>query len=265
MLASYREGSDDATVFRTVLRSDPEAFDKRFAAYVEERFGEVLKVVRVPAALRDSADFSSLAEMARSGVPGPDDVLGQLMEGAKLFREQRLAQAKPFLERAKMLFPENTSGGGPYRMLAEIRKQEGDARGAIAELRALTALDENAYEENLLLAELLESQRDTAGAAEVLERVIYMHPYDVELHQRLATMRAASSDWAGVVRARRALVALNPVDMPEALYELALAYFNAGDQASARREVLRALEEAPSFAKAQELLLRISGSQEAGR
>jgi Tfp pilus assembly protein PilF len=99
----------------------------------------------------------------------------------------------------------------------------------------------------------------------VLERVIYMHPYDVELHQRLATMRAASSDWAGVVRARRALVALNPVDMPEALYELALAYFNAGDQASARREVLRALEEAPSFAKAQELLLRISGSQEAGR
>jgi tetratricopeptide (TPR) repeat protein len=265
MLAGYRDGSDDAAVFRSVLRTDLAAFDKQFAAYVEERFGNVLKVIQVPAALRDSADFSSLAEMARSGAPGLNDVLGQLVEGARLFREQRHDQARPFLERAKALFPENTSGGGPYRMLAEIRKEDGDVPGAIAELQALTALDENAYEANLMLAELLETQRDTAGAAEVLERVVYMHPYDVELHQRLATMRAASKDWAAVVRARRALVALNPVDMPEALYQLALAYFNAGDQASARREVLRALEVAPSFARAQELLLRISGSQEAGR
>jgi Tfp pilus assembly protein PilF len=60
-----------------------------------------------------------------------------------------------------------------------------------------------------------------------------------------------------VVRERRALVALNPVDKAEALYQLALAYFDAGDVASARREVLRALEEAPNFEKAQELLLRL--------
>jgi Tfp pilus assembly protein PilF len=52
-------------------------------------------------------------------------------------------------------------------------------------------------------------------------------------------------------------VALNPVDRAEALYQLALAYRDAGDTAGARREVLRALEQAPAFEKAQDLLLAL--------
>jgi Tfp pilus assembly protein PilF len=64
-------------------------------------------------------------------------------------------------------------------------------------------------------------------------------------------------DRAGLVRARRALVALDPVDRPEALYQLALALAEAGDAAAARREVLHALEIAPRFQRAQELLLRL--------
>jgi len=42
-------------------------------------------------------------------------------------------------------------------------------------------------------------------------------------------------------------------------YQLARAYLAAGDAASARREVLKALEEAPSFERAQQLLLEIRG------
>ena len=61
------------------------------------------------------------------------------------------------------------------------------------------------------------------------------------------------------------MVALGPVDRAEALYQLALAYFEGGDLQAARRTVLRALERAPSFDAAQELLLdiheRIGGAQ----
>jgi Tfp pilus assembly protein PilF len=77
------------------------------------------------------------------------------------------------------------------------------------------------------------------------------------LHTRLAGLYTKLANKPKVVRERRALVALDPVDRAEALYQLALAYFEAGDRASARREVLRALEEAPNFEKAQELLLRL--------
>jgi len=59
------------------------------------------------------------------------------------------------------------------------------------------------------------------------------------------------------IRERRAVVDLSPVDRAEAQYQLALAYFEAGDVGAARREVLRALEEAPNFDKAQQLLLKL--------
>ena len=41
------------------------------------------------------------------------------------------------------------------------------------------------------------------------------------------------------------------------MYQLALAYANAGEVSAARREVLRALDLAPNFEKAQALLLSL--------
>jgi Tfp pilus assembly protein PilF len=60
-------------------------------------------------------------------------------------------------------------------------------------------------------------------------------------------------------------VALNPVDRAEALYQLAQAYYDAGDAQAAKREVLRALEDAPNFEKAQELLLKLQQGSRSGR
>jgi tetratricopeptide (TPR) repeat protein len=78
---------------------------------------------------------------------------------------------------------------------------------------------------------------------------------------RLAGLYARLGDRRGAVRERAAVVALNPVDKAEALYQLALAYYQAGEAQSARREVLRALEDAPNFEKAQELLLRLQAGR----
>ena len=58
---------------------------------------------------------------------------------------------------------------------------------------------------------------------------------------------------------RRAVLALKPVDEAGARYELAVALRDAGSRDEARREVLRALEIAPSFEKAQTLLLELRG------
>jgi tetratricopeptide (TPR) repeat protein len=117
--------------------------------------------------------------------------------------------------------------------------------------------DENHYDANLALADLLEQLGDTTAAAAALERTMYIHPYDPASHVRLARMYTALRNHRKAVRERRAVVALNPVDRAEALYQLALAYRDAGDAGAARREVLRALEHAPAFEKAQDLLLAL--------
>ena len=96
------------------------------------------------------------------------------------------------------------------------------------------------------------------GTAESLGLAMYVSPYDIAAHTRLAELYARKGDRAGAVRERQVIVALKPVDMAEARYQLALAHFENKDRANARREVLRALETAPNFAKAQELLLELS-------
>jgi Flp pilus assembly protein TadD len=55
------------------------------------------------------------------------------------------------------------------------------------------------------------------------------------------------------------LVALNPPDLAGAHYDLARALDTSGNRVEAKREVLRSLEIAPGFEKAQELLLKLRG------
>jgi tetratricopeptide (TPR) repeat protein len=100
------------------------------------------------------------------------------------------------------------------------------------------------------------------GTVAALESAMYISPYDLAAHEKLAQLYAAAGNRAGAIRERQAIVALQPVDMAEARYQLARAHFEAGDRASARREVVRALEVAPNFAKAQDLLLTLSEARQ---
>jgi tetratricopeptide (TPR) repeat protein len=128
----------------------------------------------------------------------------------------------------------------------------------------MTLRNEDHYGANIELSNVLEQLGDSAGAAAALDRAMYISPYDPAQHVRLAALYAHTGNKRGAVRERQAVVALNPVDRAEALYQLALAYYEAGDGQSARREVLRALEDAPNFEKAQELLLRLQQGNRSG-
>jgi Tfp pilus assembly protein PilF len=59
------------------------------------------------------------------------------------------------------------------------------------------------------------------------------------------------------VRAFRSALAGNPPDRAQAHVDLAEAYLAAGRRAQAKTETLSALEIAPSFERAQDLLLKL--------
>ena len=63
----------------------------------------------------------------------------------------------------------------------------------------------------------------------------------------------------GAIREYAAVVALHPLDKAGAQYNLARAYFAAGQQDKAEENVLAALEAAPGYRPAQKLLLQIEG------
>ncbi|MGQ0712754.1 MAG: tetratricopeptide repeat protein [Gemmatimonadaceae bacterium] len=247
MLNAYRSGDGAERVVQKALKLSPDALDARFDTYVRERFARQLAALG--AGPRDGEDQ-----------PPRGQFIALIAEGRSLLERGQHAEAITALERAKALFPEYAEEESPYRHLAAAYEATGDVRRAAAELQAHTLLNEADYTANLELAGMLEQLGDLAGAAAALERSIWISPYDPAIHVRLAEHLAATGQRQKVVRERKAVVALAPVDRAEARYQLARALADVGDRAGARREVLQALEEAPSFERAQSLLLELQGA-----
>ena len=151
--------------------------------------------------------------------------------------------------------PDGAALRGRARMLAA----SGDRAGAARELTALTLVDETAYDANIELADHLESLGRQDEALAALERALFISPLDAGLHQRLAGHYGRLGRHDLLVREREAILALRPTDRAGAWYRLAEAQLRAGRRDAARRSVVRALEIAPGYADAQDLLLRLTG------
>jgi Flp pilus assembly protein TadD len=137
----------------------------------------------------------------------------------------------------------------------------GDLKEALAQITRVTTRSETAWEANIMEVQLREKLGDTLSTRAALERLLWISPYDVELHGKLAELAMRAGDHRTALRERRAIVALNPPDPIDARYELARALAASGDVASARRELLGVLEQAPSFEKGQALLLELRAAQ----
>ena len=177
--------------------------------------------------------------------------------GRSLMRRGDTASAVAPLEQARAKFAEYGGAESAYPLLARALLATGDRKRAVAVLSEMAGLGDVPYETHIMLADLLLQNGDTAAAANALESAIFVNPYEVAHHERLADLFARLGDRTRTIRERRAVVALKPVDKAEAYYQLALAYRAAGATQDARRSVIRALEDAPHFEKAQDLLLQL--------
>ncbi|MFL5615508.1 MAG: tetratricopeptide repeat protein [Gemmatimonadaceae bacterium] len=239
MLQAYKAGKNTDDVFKSVLKADLATFDKKFDAYMREKF-------TLPLASLDKYR-TTMNDARRLLQGGQDDA------------------AISLLSIAQTAFPQYEGDDSPTWYLAQIYMKRGDTKRAAEELKRLVASNEANYAAQLALADALQKLGDAKGAATALASALYINPFELPVHQRLAELAKASGDPKMVVRERRAVVALAPVDRPEALYQLAVAYREAGDSAAARHTVLRALEDAPNFEKAQTLLLAIHEERAGGK
>ena len=260
MLEGYREGRTTGELFPEVLGVSLEDFDQRFADYLRTRFRGPLRALTP---LGDppprGADVDAVVAYARAH---PGDFLARLRAGAALLEEERYDEAEAHLQAAVALFPGYAGPDSPYWYLARLHRARGEPERAAAAVAQLTARSEANYDALLFQAEVLEELGRDGEAARALGRAVLVWPYEIEVHERLAELYGRTGEKEGAVRERRAVVALAPPDRAGALYRLALAEWEAGHRAAARRSVLRALEIAPNYEEALELLLRIRGGTE---
>ena len=255
LLASYRSGASNAEAFERALGISLDRFDELFDDFVEAKFVGEFEALRGYSL--DPDEQPSEREIAARATDNPDDFLAQLAYGREMLERVGAERAIPYLERARQLFPDYADAGSPYWFLAVARRRTGDLEGAAAELESLLERNAGHYGAALQLAAIQDSLGNAVGVRWALDRVMFVYPYEVEAHERLADVAAELQDWPMAIRERQALVALDPVNGASALYRLAKAYYDAGDTGSAKKTVLAALETAPNFAEAQELLLEI--------
>jgi Tfp pilus assembly protein PilF len=178
--------------------------------------------------------------------------LGQL-----LVEQGNLDLAEIVIKRAQSGFPQYAGADSSYAVLSALYLQQGKNAEAEQQLSRMISIDAENYEAHLQLAKLRAQHGDHAGASMALQAAVYIYPYEAELHEQLAFHLEKQSLWREVARERRALLALDPFDRAEAYYQLAYAYSQAGNRPAARQQIIYALEIAPNFRRAQDLLLAL--------
>ena len=257
MLRGYGAGRTTEELVRSVLGTTPAELDGAFDDFLRAKLsGPLAAVAAVAEPLPAGASLEVLRERA---VRHPGEFQTRAALGYQLFEVGELEEAEEHLRAALRLFPDYAGPGTPYYTLALIHRERGELDRAAQALRAIAERNESAWDANVEEAELRRELNDPSGEALALERTIEVFPYEVELHKRLADLYAGLDRRADVVRERQAIVALGPTDMAQARYRLAVAHLDAGDPASARTQVLRALEVAPNYEEALDLLLQLRG------
>ena len=245
MLAGFARGWDMATVLQRTVRLTPTAFDAHFDQWLRARYAIPLAAIGTTSA----------------GAPTPNPIRLAVKEGSTLLASGQVAAGLARLAEAERLFPGYPAADGPAWPLAKHYAATGRPADAAPLLARITAQGETALEPNLLQATVLEQLGNPGGAADAVQRALWIAPRDIARHEWLARLADQSGRFALAVQERRAVIALRPPNPLEARYQLAKALQRAGDVAAARTELLRILEEAPGFEKAQELLLDLRGGK----
>ena len=253
LVKSFATGIDTEGAIKQVLSIDIDTLQGTFDAFLGERFGALRRALAVPEGFTPDQPLEKLNAAATAH---PESFAVQMALGRAL-RDGEPAEAITAYERAAKLAPMITGAESPYMQIVEVALAAGNKAKAAEALEAMTAQDHTAVEAARQLVGLLDPAKDNDRLRIALQRVVAVDPFDSVAHTTLGRMALASNQSAEAVRAFRVALAAGPIDRASAHADLAESLFQSGNHADAKREALAALEIAPTFERAQALLLKL--------
>jgi tetratricopeptide (TPR) repeat protein len=224
-------------------------------AAFERDFGPMQKALKKIDIPKD-AGVEQLAAMAQAN---PDNFTVHLALAIARRKAGDAAGATRAYEQAAQLLPALQGKSNPNLAIAEMAIDEKNNARAIQALDAFLKVDGNDVEAARQRAQLLESMGDAVRTAAAYARVIDTDPFNSHAQSMVGRAALQRKDANAAIRAFRAALASKPADVAVAHYDLAQAYLLGGQNTEAKQETLAALEVAPSFEPAQDLLLKIVG------
>jgi len=181
-----------------------------------------------------------------------------MREADRLVDEKKWSEAKPVLTKLIELYPDFVGPDSTYRMLAATYRNLGETNKEGVVLVRFAKEDDEAPDAYQRLMELGATNADWNMVEENAKRFLAVNPLTPLPYRYLAKVSETKRDVKTGIMAYRALTQLDPADPAETHYQLGRLLHQERDP-DARRQVLMALEEAPSYRKALELLLEIAG------
>jgi tetratricopeptide (TPR) repeat protein len=231
MLTAFAEGLETVDALERAIGIDAAEFDRRFAAFVAEEFGDVVENLEPWQRAQSEANESA----------GAAD----------------WAAALAAATRAIELHPDYVDQGSAYLIKAKAEDELGEAANALATLVEYHSRGGHDPGALMQLGEWLAGEGRSAEAIDVLEADILVAPLDETLHERLGDWLLESGEAEQALAEYQALFAMQPHDQASAHFRLAKAYLGLEDRDRSREHLLYALEIAPHYREAQQLLLEI--------
>ena len=231
MLAGFRDGLETSAVVQAALGIAPEAFDARFAEFVAAEFNATIANLEPWRQAQRAAH-----ESAASG---------------------RWSEAQAAAERAIEHFPDFVDQGSAYLIRAKAEEEAGARAAAVATLREYHARGGHDPAALLQLGRWLAEGGEADASIAVLEDALLVAPLNESLHADLGDRLLEAGRAEQALVEYEALFAMEPHDEAAAHLRLAKAHLQLEDTSLAREHLLYALEIAPHFREAQQLLLEI--------
>lgn len=171
--------------------------------------------------------------------------------------DARADDAIPLLEKSIKIYPGQSGPGSAYAQLAKIFQERKDVEQERRILNQWSRLDGEATEALLRLVELDLGASDHKAAIRHATQLLEINPLHPLPHRATAEALESEGNDEGAVHAFQTVLKLAPPDRAEIHYRLA-RLFKKQSNPEARRHILLALEEAPRFRAAHELLLELT-------
>ncbi len=256
LVRAFADGLSADEAMQRVVGPTLAGLEPEFLASIHERFAAVLAGRRMPddVALGPRTPRQALEALAAEN---PDSYVVLLYLGERRAMEGDVEGAYEAWERAARVLPEVTGSGSALGRLAALAVERGDDARAIAALERILAREDSNVDAARQLATLIDPAAEPARAARAWARVAEIDPFDATASAALGRQALDEREPRAAARWFRAALAAGPADRAAAHCDLAESYLADGATAQAKRQVLAALEVAPSYARAQDLLLAI--------
>jgi len=187
----------------------------------------------------------------------PKNFVGQMALAQQQLAAKKWGDAETTLRQLITIYPTYIGGDNAYERLASVYQKLDRPADERKILEQFAAISDDAVPANLRLVELQTEASDWAALEQAAARLFAIDPLLEQPHSTRAVVAEKLNQPAIAARAFTRLLLLDPDDPADIHFRLAKSLHALGRMEDAKRQTLMALEEAPRFRDAHQLLLKL--------